>query len=637
MTGFMTDGCLILDYRPAIEIYYNDPDRVLEKDLLTEIRPPLGGKLMKNLKTEIFTKIFQVIKAVTSAVKVIGKVIGFGLLVGAGCITQSHAANEDYLIVNAQIYTVDKSMPWAEAVLVENGVIAEVGTEKELLDKISSNVEVIDLGERMLMPGFQDPHLHALEAGINETVCFLPAEGTEEIYRGEIGYCLDEQHDNPWFMGAGVSMPALLETVESPMAFLDRLIPDRPAVILDNLGHGAWANTKAMQAVGYLDFQETPGVHPQGGLIDRHPFTGRLTGVVFENAQQKLRNAALPPTKDNVDFAYESLLQALELLAENGITSVSDAGGYWPRGHQEAWIRAEEENLLTVRASNALYLYPDLPFEEQIAEFQKRYSNDPAKLLRFNQAKIYVDGILSQATGALYQPYEVSLDLPKDLQRGFLYFEEETLFDYVSALERLGFQVHFHATGDRGVGLALDAVAHAGKENGSRGIQHRITHLYLVDQKDVSRFTGLNVITDFQLAPSSTSSETKRYLAGFIGNRAENLMPARKLYEAGVEVVLSSDWDAEELSPLMKIEAVLTQKDGAFDRVEDVIEMMTLNVAKLLQHADKTGSIEPGKLADFVVLDRNILDIPVNEIGAVNVEATLLGGEVVYDPKGLFP
>ncbi len=564
------------------------------------------------------------------------KTVGFSVGLISAFLAQSHASSDDYLILNAQIYTVDKKMPWAEAVLVEDGVIAAVGTEKQLFDMLQAGTEVIDLGGRMLLPGFQDPHLHALEAGINETVCFLSAEGAEEVYRQEIAYCLDDQRDVSWFIGAGVSMPALLGTVESPMAFLDRLIPDRPAVILDNLGHGAWANTKAMQAVGYLDFQETPGENPPGGLIDRDPVSGRLTGVVFENAQQKLRNAALPPTKGNVNFAYESLLQALDLLAENGITTVSDAGGYWPRGHQEAWIRAEEENLLTVRASNALYLYPDLPFEEQIAEFQKRYSNDPEKLLRFNQAKIYVDGILSQATGALYQPYEASLDLPKDLQRGFLYFQEETLFDYVSALKQLGFQVHFHATGDRGVGLALDAVAQAKKVNSPTDIQHRITHLYLVDKKDVSRFRELNVITDFQLAPSSTNSDTKRYLAGFIGQRAEGLMPARKLYEAGVEMVLSSDWDAEELSPLMKIEAVLTQRDGAFDRVETVIEMMTLNVAKLLQHEDKTGSIEPGKLADFVVLDRNILDIPIDEIGAVNVEATLLGGEPVYDPEGLF-
>lgn len=580
---------------------------------------------MKKASTEILFKAI-------SAAKVIGISIGFI----SAFVPQSHASSDDYLVVNAQIYTVDKKMPWAEAVLVEDGVIVAVGTEKQLLDMVKNGVDVIDLGGRMLMPGFQDPHLHALEAGINETVCFLSAEGSKEIYRQEIAYCLDEQRDAPWFIGAGVSMPALLETVESPMAFLDQLIPDRPAVILDNLGHGAWANTKAMEAVGYMDFQATPEINPPGGLIDRNPVTGRLTGVVFENAQQKLRNAALPPTKENVDFAYESLLQALDLLAENGITTVSDAGGYWPRGHQDAWIRAEEENLLTVRASNALYLYPDLPFEEQIVEFQKRYSNDPEKLLRFNQAKIYVDGIFSQATGALYQPYEAKLDLSKDLQRGFLYFEEEILFGYVSALERLGFQVHFHATGDRGVGLALDAVAYARKANPPTDIQHRITHLYLVNKKDIPRFSELNVITDFQLAPSSTDPDTKQYLAGFIGKRSENLMPARKLYEAGVEVVLSSDWDAEELSPLMKIEAVLIQRDGAFDQVETVIEMMTLNVAKLLQHEEKTGSIERGKLADFVVLDRNILDIPINEIGSVNVEATLLGGEPIYDPKGLF-
>ncbi|WP_419903090.1 amidohydrolase [Kiloniella sp.] len=543
-----------------------------------------------------------------------------------------NASDNSYLIVNANIYTVDPNMPWAESILVDKGVITAVGQEDKLRNLAEDNYKIVDLGGRMLLPGFQDPHLHALEAGINETACFLPAEGTANTYREEIGYCLKDQGNAAWFLGAGVSMPELLETVDSPMALLDQLIPDRPAVILDNLGHGAWANSKAMQAVGYLDLK----ADPPGGIIDRDPYSGDLTGVVFENAQQKLRNAALPPTKENIEFAYRSLLSALNVLAENGITTVSDAGGYWPRGHQEAWVRAERENELTVRASNALYLYPDLPFEEQISEFQSRYMNDQDSLLRFNQAKIYIDGILSQATGALYQPYERDLDLPREFKKGFLYFDEETLFKYVTELEASGFQLHFHATGDRGVGLALDALQHAKNINSQSDMRHRITHLYLVADKDVARFQELDVVTDFQLSPSSTNADTKRYLAEIVGNRSNHLMPARRLYEAGVDLVLSSDWDAEELSPLKKIEAVLTQRNGSFDDVATVIELMTINVAKLLHHEDKTGSIEKGKLADFVVLDRNIFNIPVNQIGTTNVAVTLLEGEAIYDPKGLF-
>ncbi|MFD2204783.1 amidohydrolase [Kiloniella antarctica] len=561
-------------------------------------------------------------------------------LMTIGLISNGYAVDEGYLIVNANIYTVDRGMPWAEAVLVEKGTITAVGSESELLKQVGQKYDVIDLGGRLLMPGFQDPHLHALEAGINETACFLPAEGSADTYREEIGYCLEEQDQSDWFIGAGVSMPALLETVDSPVVFLDELIPDRPAVILDNLGHGAWANSQALQAVGYSDLPIDPPIdppiNPPGGILDRDLLSGQLTGVVFENAQQKLRNAALPPTDENVDFAYNSLISALGVLAENGITTVSDAGGYWPRGHQEAWVRAEQEGVLTVRASNALYLYPDLPFEEQMAEFEKRYMNDPDGLLRFNQAKIYVDGILSQATGALYAPYEQALNLPQELERGFLYFDKETLFKYVSKLENIGFQLHFHATGDRGVGLALDALEQAKKQNSKTGMRHRITHLYLVDEKDVPRFTQLGVVTDFQLAPSSTNPETKRYLEGFIGARAEGLMPARKLYDAGVDVVLSSDWDAEDLSPLLKIQAVLTQEKDAFEDIGSVVEMMTINVAKLLHHEDETGSIEVGKQADFVVLDRDIFNLPVREIGEVRVEATLLGGEPVYDPNNLF-
>ncbi len=379
-----------------------------------------------------------------------------------------------------------------------------------------------------------------------------------------------------------------------------------------------------------VGYDKLPG-NPPGGIIMRNPKTGAANGVVLENAQQKLRDAAFPPTPENQELAYQSLLQAQNTLAANGITSVSDAGGYWPQAHPAAWYRAERENALIVRASNALYVYPDRAFEAQVAELKRRYQNDPSRLVRFNQVKIYVDGILSQATGALYQPYEADLDIPRDDAHGFLYFDEPALNRYAATLSQAGFQLHFHATGDRGAGLALNAIEHARPESGP----HRITHLYLVDRRDRDRFKTLGVAADFQLAPSTTDAAYRRYIHSFIGARADDLLPARSLLAAGALMTLSSDWDADELSPLKKIQTVLTRVTEGIPDLATAIELMTLNPARLLRHADRTGSIEVGKAADLVVLDHNLFALQPNQIGAVKVLATLLQGEAVYDPLQL--
>ena len=175
---------------------------------------------------------------------------------------------------------------------------------------------------------------------------------------------------------------------------MDKAYPDTPVLILDSLGHGALANTAALQAVGYLDLADD---NPPGGILRRDEDTGDLIGIVLENAQQRLRDAAFPPTnQDNQDTAYNGLLSSLAILNENGITTVSDAGGFWRQAQVEAWDRVLQDGKLTVRASNALYIYPDeLPFEtQQLPQLIQRYSNDPSSLLQMNQAGIGYRGLL---------------------------------------------------------------------------------------------------------------------------------------------------------------------------------------------------------------------------------------------------
>jgi predicted amidohydrolase YtcJ len=202
-------------------------------------------------------------------------------------------------------------------------------------------------------------------------------------------------------------------------------------------------------------------------------------------------------------------------------------------------------------------------------------------------------------------------------------------------LEAIGFQLHFHATGDRGAGLALDAIAAAGEQNRRPDRRHRITHLYLVAAADRRRFEDLGVVADFQLAPSSTRRSYTDLMTALIGSRANRLLPAADLLATGAEVVLSSDWDAEALSPLAKLAWVIQRDLLPGADLAQVLRMMTIDVARLLHHEQETGSLEVGKLADLIVLDQNLFEIAPRQIAETEVLVTLVGGVAVHDPAGL--
>ncbi|MBQ4825510.1 amidohydrolase [Leisingera sp. HS039] len=547
---------------------------------------------------------------------------GWALLAGG-------AANADSLVLtNAAIYTVDEARSRAEALAIdEDGIITAVGSEAEVLAAAGEDPEIVDLAGRMVLPGFQDIHLHAVEAGVNAVLCPFEAFDTLAGYKATVQGCAENGDTGAWVLGAGVNMVNLLELHSNPVTVLDEISPDRPVMILDDIGHGAWANSLALQAAGY----DTAKDAANGNIILRGA-DGRPNGVVLENAPHNLRTLAFPPTQENLDFAYDSLLNAAAELNANGITSISDAGGYWPQGHHKVWDWAEEAGELPLRASNAFYIYPDRPLDAQIAEIKTLYHNDPDRLVRFNAAKIYVDGILSQATGALLEPYEAGLDLQGGAEYGYLYFEKDELMRAARELAATGFQLHFHVTGDYGARLALDAIAQAAPESGP----HRLTHLYLADPADYPRFAELGAIADLQLAPSAVAEDYQAFMAEFIGDRIDRLLPAGALLEAGATVTLSSDWDADELNPLIKIETAVSRRHDGLPDVATAIAAMTINPAIALRHADRTGSIEVGKFADLVVLSKDILKIPANQISSVAVEATLLQGEAVFDNAGLF-
>lgn len=565
--------------------------------------------------------------------KLLGRLVAFVCLGGLFVSCAQEIKSADMVLYNARIYTVNKEQPWVQALAIRDGKIIYVGNNQEVKLYIEKDTEAIDLKGLMVMPGFQDAHLHVIEGGMSENICILPEEASFEKYERLIKLCARDWKDGDWVLGAGVYAGGLIDRIkeegELPIDVLDRAVPNKSVLILDSVGHGAWVNSKALKMVGYDRLRD----QPQGGLIHRDLATGRLSGVVFENAYQKLQDAAWEPKGWKVKETERGLTAGLKALAQNGVTSVSDAGGYWPRGHDDVWQRFEKSGRLTVRASNALYVYPDVPFEKQLRELRRRYSNQTKSKLRFKQAKIYVDGIMSYGTSALYKPYTDLPPGPLAAPLGYLYFEPERLKRYAAELDKMGFQLHFHATGDRAVGLALDAIEWAQKKNRTSDRRHRITHLYQVAKKDLPRFQKLGVIADLQIDDSNQDPEYLADMGDFIGNRVNRLLPLADLLKANAQVTLSSDWDAASLSPFESLQKALTRQRQAAPDLATAIQMKTLNTAYLLHQEQSTGSLEVGKWADLVVLNQDLFKVKTNKIKKTRVLLTMLGGKVVYEAK----
>ncbi|SIR95451.1 hypothetical protein SAMN05878276_1138 [Aquipseudomonas alcaligenes] len=526
------------------------------------------------------------------------------------------------LLHNARIYTVDADQPWAEALAVsEEGEILAVGSQTEVEEFADDDTEFVDLGGRLVLPGFQDSHAHVLDAASEaQGDCPLEAAGTLQQWLDEIGECA-EQAEGDWLLGSGFSLHALLDSGESPRALLDEIAPDLPIAIMEETSHSYWLNSKALQLAGF----DGERADPEGGVILRDP-QGMATGVVLDNAGDLVMDKALPPSKALQQLYYQAVLDGQDELARNGITSVADARVFWRRGHLEAWQKAAREDRLKARTSLGLWAYPQLDDGEQLAQLKALYQpGGEDDLLHITQIKLYVDGIVHNTTARLRQPYQHSLAGVDP--RGLYYFGPERLARYARELAATGFDLHIHTIGDQAVRDALDAIEQAG-----RG-RHRLTHVELVDQADIPRFRQLGVIADFQPSPYFTPSFLKDNQP-LIGQRAYQMLPMRALYDSGARVTLSSDWDVNPLSPLGIMQNALGLGSRGLPNLEAAIRAYTLDAAYTLRQEESTGSLEVGKQADLLVLDRDIFKLPPAQISQARVLWTLLGGEEVYRAAG---
>lgn len=527
------------------------------------------------------------------------------------------------VFINGKIYTGNSNQEWADAIYVENGIIKYVGTDDEAKHQALENSTIIDLNGKMIMAGMQDIHMHPLEAESPFAgTCFLSNEETDaEAFIPILQACAPKQLASNWVLGSGHSVFTLLEAERLSIDILDEAIPDRPVVIMEETSHSVWVNSKALALAGIDRNTQSP----TGGVIVKDKITGEPTGVLFDSAGDLIMNLVWLPTAEIKNLNYEGLLNAIKKINSFGITSVAEGRTYWKREFQAAWKRAEREEKLTVRATLNLWAYPNDDDTSQIEALKNLYSNDPNSLLKTTQIKVYSDGILINTTAAMLDDYVKTLgEIPS--KKGLNYFSEARLKKYITALDPVGFDFHIHAIGDRGVNESLNAIAQ--KQSGNR--RHRITHLEVVQPSDYARFKENNITADVQVAGNFTQPAHWDENRPLIGDRANNLIPLKRLYDAGARITLSSDWDVSALNPFIGIQNSLTRTPQNLPDLKSAIKAYTLNPAYALNQEDKTGSIEVGKYADFIQLDRNIFEIPVNTINNTKVLKTYLNGELVY-------
>lgn len=547
----------------------------------------------------------------------------------------------DLVFTGGAVYTVDAARRWARAVAVRGGRIVAVGADDDVRELVGPRTEVVDLRGRMLLPGFQDAHVHPPPGGLEMLRCNLSDAHSLEEYRRIVAAYAAEHPEAPWILGGGWSMD-LFPGGNPPKEELDALVPDRPAFLPSRDGHSAWVNSRALELAGIT--RETPD--PPDGRIERGA-DGEPMGTLHEGAMDLVAKLVPPPT---LQEHLEGLRVAQAYLHSLGITAWQDAivGGHYDTF--DAYLRAASEGWLTARVVGALW-WDRHRGEEQLEELLARRERGSVGRFRATSVKIMQDGVVENFTAGLLEPYLDAEGRPTG-NRGKSFVDPEALRTYVTRLDALGFQVHFHAIGERAVRECLDAVEAARRANGWNDLRHHIAHIQIVHPEDVPRFRALGVVANGQPLWAVNEPQMVELTIPFIGpERARWQYPFGSLVRSGAVLAFGSDWSVSSPDPLWGIHVAVNRlpppgypyAEGADEPFlpEERIDLPTAIAAYTIGSASvnhlerETGSIEVGKLADLVVLDRDPFAHPTSEIGEARVLLTFVEGERVFEDPSL--
>ena len=548
-------------------------------------------------------------------------------------------ATADLAFVNGRVYTVDAERRWAGAVAVSQGQILAVGTDADVRELIESRTEVVDLDGRLLLPGFQDAHVHPPSGGFEMLHCNLSEAYEVHDYERIVSEYATAHPGEPWIVGGGWSMD-LFPGGNPAKDILDRVVPDRPVYLMSRDGHSAWVNSRGFAIAGVT--KDTPD--PVDGWIVRDD-AGEPAGTVHEGAFVLVERHVPDPTLSDW---VEGLLAAQRHLQALGITAWQDAivGGSYPT--LDAYRQIAATGDLTARVVGALWWDRHRGIEQLDDLLVAR---ERGRVGRFSATtvKIMQDGVIENGTAAVLEPY-LDADGRPTGNRGTSFVEAGDLKAGVTRLDAEGFQVHIHAIGERAVREALDAFEAARAANGANDQRHHIAHIQVVHPDDVPRFGELGVAANAQPLWAVNEGQMLHLTIPFLGpERSSWQYPFQSLVRSGAVLAMGSDWSVSSANPLWEMHvAVNRTAPSAYEygggtgepflpdeRIDLPTAMagFTINSAYVNHLDDLTGSIEVGKRADLVVLDRDIFEHPVDEIADASVMLTFVDGERVYDAE----
>ncbi|HWM15226.1 MAG TPA: amidohydrolase [Microbacterium sp.] len=541
----------------------------------------------------------------------------------------------DIVFMGGPVFVADAARSRASAVAVAGERIIAVGPDAN--EHIGPQTEVIDLAGRMLTPGFQDAHVHPVWGGLDMLRCDLSTDATRDAYLSRIADFAAEHPEDEWVLGGGWMMSAF--PGGSPTAAdLDSVVPDRPAFLPNRDGHGAWVNSRALAVAGIT--RATPD--PEDGRIERDA-AGNPTGTLHEGAMT-LVNRLLPP--EPPERLVEALLIGQRYLHSFGITAWQDAivgTEYGDAGDPlPAYVGAGASGALTARVVGALWWDRHRGLE-QIDDIVGRRAASTSGRFRATSVKIMQDGVAENFTAAMLEPYGDGHGHHTD-NSGISFVEPAVLNEAAIRLDALGFQLHFHAIGDRAVRECLDAVEAARVANGPSGNRHHISHIQVVHPDDVPRFRDLDVTANMQMLWATLEPQMVELTLPFLGDvRSSWQYPFGDLLRSGAMLAAGSDWSVSTPDPLAAIHVAVNRRsapsewEGDYEPFlpEQALDLGTALIAYTAGSAringlEETGTIRVGALADLALLDRDPFAAPAEEIGHTTVLGTWVGGVRVF-------
>ena len=560
----------------------------------------------------------------------IGAVVLFALCEPA----QAADGQADTIFTNGRIHTLNPEQPEAEALAIRAGVITAVGDTDTITATAGPQTQRIDLDGKVVLPGFHDMHVHPLFAGVRQTECKIEQGSTLEQIQHEVQACIDRTDTGGWISGGQWDAHAIGQIPDRSM--LDTISPKNPVLLSDTSGHSAWANSMALVIAGVT--ADTPD--PEGGIIERDS-GGEPTGILREAAIMLVRTH-VPP------HSYEALRAALEWsmnqMLSHGITSFTEAStGFVAGMTREVKLYADmaDAGMVKQRVRLCLNWEPGNAELEAVIADRNLYARDRVAT---DCIKIFLDGVPTDShTAAMLEPYARPMEGRSDdaSRYGMLLGEPDHLNEAVTRFDRMGLTVKFHAAGDAAVRAGLNAFDAARTANGFSGQLHDVGHCTFVSREDLPRARALGVtfeVSPYLWSPSPINDDISKEVGD---ERTRRVWPVREMIEAGALVVPGSDWAVvPSVNPWIAVEALVTREEPGgsakhFGReqavsLDQAIRLFTVNAAKHLGMADKVGRIEPGLLADLIVLDRDPYSIPVTELHQVRVEQTIINGTPVY-------